>query len=174
MEDFIYESKSLSNEICDEIINLFETTSINKKFIPINIDCKTESIWYATKNILIEELSKHLQDYCSGFFCRKKTIHTIYIEKHSNDKKINFFKNENWKIDFHIENKQKKISIINFVWFLNDVEEGGQIKIFEYKNIKPEKGKLVFFPTEWFFPYRDIQPISNDKYIITGSIYIDF
>ena len=170
MEDFIYESKSLTNEICDEIINIFETTSIDKTYIPINIDCKTESIWYATKNILIEELSKHLQDYCYGFFSTKKTIQTIYIEKHSIDKKIN----DNWKNNFHIKKKQKKISVIRFIWFLNDVYEGGETTLFEYKNIKPEKGKLVFFPNDWFFPYRNIQPISNDKYIITGYIYIDY
>jgi hypothetical protein len=39
--------------------------------------------------------------------------------------------------------------------------------------VKPEAGKLLFFPATWTYPHRGMMPISNDKYIITGWIYLN-
>jgi hypothetical protein len=58
------------------------------------------------------------------------------------------------------------------MWYLNDVNEGGETLFFEKYSIKPQKGKIVIFPAEWFFQHKGKIPISNDKYIITGWIYI--
>jgi hypothetical protein len=41
------------------------------------------------------------------------------------------------------------------------------------KKIKPEPGKIVFFPTTWTYAHRG-QPIEKgNKYIVTGFIYTD-
>ena len=63
--------------------------------------------------------------------------------------------------------------LVNYLWYLNDVEEGGETEFFGNYKIKPEKGKLVFFPSEWFFPHTGKIPISNDKYVIAGWMYVD-
>jgi len=58
-----------------------------------------------------------------------------------------------------------------YMFYLNDVEEGGETE-FLYLNtkIKPVKGTLVFFPTNFPFVHRGNIPISDDKYIMTGWI----
>jgi len=59
------------------------------------------------------------------------------------------------------------------LWYLNDVECGGETEFFGNYTIKPEAGKLVFFPSEWFFPHSGKKPVSNNKYVIAGWLYID-
>jgi len=60
--------------------------------------------------------------------------------------------------------------IITFIWYLNNVEEGGET-LFEDFKIKPMEGSLLFFPATWTYPHSGAMPTSNDKYIITGWIY---
>ena len=58
--------------------------------------------------------------------------------------------------------------IITFIWFLNTVEEGGEIEMYTGEKIKPECGKLIFFPANWTYTYNSTMPISGDKYFISG------
>jgi hypothetical protein len=74
--------------------------------------------------------------------------------------------------DFLTEWKTKKFRVITFLWYLNDVEKGGETEFWGTHRIKPEAGKLLFFPATWTYPHRGMMPISNDKYIITGWIYL--
>ena len=74
--------------------------------------------------------------------------------------------------DFSILNDLKIHRVITYLWYLNNVDEGGTTEFLGGKlHIKPEKGKLVLFPASWCFPHRGNVPISNDKYIITGWFY---
>ena len=58
---------------------------------------------------------------------------------------------------------------ISFLWYLNDVEEGGQT-LFHGKEVKPKKGRLVIFPPLWLFPHMGTEPISNTKYIMSSYL----
>jgi hypothetical protein len=60
--------------------------------------------------------------------------------------------------------------VISFIWYLNDIDVGGDTVFFYDKNIRPKKGKLVLFPSTWTFPHTGTVPISDDKYIIVGWI----
>ena len=66
-----------------------------------------------------------------------------------------------------------KYRVITYIWYLNDVEEGGETEFFGEYCVKPEKGKLVLFPASWTFPHCGKIPISHDKYIVTGWLYIE-
>jgi hypothetical protein len=57
------------------------------------------------------------------------------------------------------------------MWYLNDVEEGGETEFFGNYKIKPETGKFVLFPATWTYPHAALVPRSGDKYIITGWFY---
>lgn len=56
--------------------------------------------------------------------------------------------------------------------YLNDVEEGGHTT-FPHLNIsiKPQKGKLVMFPSNWMFPHIGEKPISGEKYLLSTYLH---
>jgi len=56
-----------------------------------------------------------------------------------------------------------------FIWYLNDVTDGGETYFLDGK-VKPTAGKLLLFPATWTYMHKGAVPISNDKYIITGWV----
>ena len=54
--------------------------------------------------------------------------------------------------------------------YLNDVEDGGETEFIFGTKIKPEKGKLMYFPCQFPFVHRGNMPKSDDKYILTGWV----
>jgi hypothetical protein len=76
--------------------------------------------------------------------------------------------------DFQIENNSDKYKyrVITFLWYLNTVDEGGETEFWDSYKIKPLSGKLLLFPANWCFQHRGIMPISDNKYIITGWLYL--
>ena len=59
---------------------------------------------------------------------------------------------------------------VTFIFYLNDVEEGGETTFPEFK-VKPKKGSVLFFPATWNYVHSANIPKSNDKYIITGWMW---
>lgn len=58
-----------------------------------------------------------------------------------------------------------------FMFYLNDVEEGGETEFF-YQNvvIKPKQGTMVIAPAGFTHTHRGNVPVSNDKYILTSWV----
>lgn len=73
--------------------------------------------------------------------------------------------------DFGFENDKHRV--LTFLFYLNDVEEGGETEFYDGTKIKPEKGKLLIFPSCWTYVHRGNMPVSSDKYILTGWLYSD-
>lgn len=61
---------------------------------------------------------------------------------------------------------------VNLVWFLNDVEQGGEY-FFPHPNIRirPIKSRLVVFPSTWIYPYSIGAPVSNPSYTISTFLH---
>lgn len=61
--------------------------------------------------------------------------------------------------------------ILLFMFYLNDVEEGGCTD-FHYQNrsIQPKAGTMVIAPAYFTHTHRGAVPISNDKYILTSWV----
>ncbi|HEX6832318.1 MAG TPA: 2OG-Fe(II) oxygenase [Rudaea sp.] len=60
-----------------------------------------------------------------------------------------------------------------FLWYLNDVAEGGETEFVDIGiKVAPRAGRLLMFPPYWMFQHAGRPPISNDKYII--STYLMF
>ena len=56
-----------------------------------------------------------------------------------------------------------------FLWYLNDVEEGGETSFLDIGvDMRPKTGRLVMFPPYWMFQHAARPPISNDKYILSS------
>jgi hypothetical protein len=157
----------------------------------ININEEKENssyVWTNIERILYQELTDKIIKYTEylnhrffGSFTDPdnypyKFLHKQYlsdsgflIQKYT--KKIGKYIYHN---DFKIEPQQDRYRVITFLWYLNDIEEGGTTEFLggEFE-IKPEKGKLILFPACWTFPHTGNVPISHDKYIITGWFSVE-
>ena len=59
--------------------------------------------------------------------------------------------------------------VLAFIFYLNDVEEGGETEFLYYpKRVKPQTGRLLVFPCGFPHTHRGNPPLSGDKYILTG------
>lgn len=74
--------------------------------------------------------------------------------------------------DFDLNNG--RFRTLTYIWYLNDVDEGGETLFYTGDKIKPEMGKLLIFPALWTYPHSGLMPLSNHKYILTGWIYSSF
>jgi hypothetical protein len=55
-----------------------------------------------------------------------------------------------------------------FLWYLNDVAEGGGTEFPELGiRVQAKAGRLVIFPPYWMFQHAGLPPVSNDKYILS-------
>lgn len=202
LEDYFYINKnSLSKEVCCDIIHYFESETHGKyegvtggglqKEIKDTLDFqipakneKNKPHWNKIRNLLERELNINIKKYVKSI----NDAMTIDEENSQNKYKVfdKFVSFETMQMqrytkmkgryiyhqDFRSEWEAKKYRVITFLWYLNDVDEGGETEFWAKHRVKPEAGKLLFFPATWTYPHRGMMPISNDKYIITGWIYI--
>jgi hypothetical protein len=189
--DFIYiEKKSIDNDDCNKIIKLFEEeaykyngvtsigynpeTKLTKDFF-IKWDVSPDSKWYEINKLLMHKMEKHIKSYVSkmNYIFHFNILNTdtlcdngFLIQKYDKNKGIFSYHN-----DFSIDSQNNMHRLLTFIWYLNDVEEGGETEFCYDYRIKPEAGKFVFFPASWCYPHAGRMPISNDKYIITGWLH---
>jgi len=194
-DQYIYVDKeNISKEKCEMIINKFINDERKYKGITIGI---TENIketndlqitgledWKEIDDYLYNNLNKALKQYSNRFIKNKSGE----IIKNSKDQiitmelfirntmdfgyQIQWYKANTGYYDWHTDFIDKVIllnqnRILAFIWYLNDVEVGGETEFLNGK-IKPEAGKLLLFPATWTYLHRGKMPISNDKYIVTG------
>lgn len=175
---------TLSNEFCKNVIDMFEIDENKYKGITkggqddkikkttdlkINNDIAIYEPWYKTKMaleiILKSEFKKYMEINKIIFPYNNFSYQVFLIQKYNKNDGKYIYHN-----DFDYEDKLI-YRVATFIWYLNTIDEGGETEFFGDYKIKPECGKMVFFPAEWFFPHSGLMPISHDKYIITGWLY---
>lgn len=61
--------------------------------------------------------------------------------------------------------------ILTFILYLNDVQDGGETEFLYYpKRISPKKNRLILWPAGFTHTHRGNQPLSGEKYVLTGWI----
>jgi hypothetical protein len=194
--DYIYQNNnSLCSELCKEIIEIFENDKnkhdgltiggINKKVkdtMDLNI-YKTDNKWSEVCNFLETELTYNLKIYSENINKKYKNVDGFDKSYEVLNKNIEitpfmvqrYIKNEGKYIyhnDFNIDYKKKSYRVLTYLFYLNDIDEGGETEFFGGDiKIIPKAGKLIIFPASWTFPHCGKMPISSNKYIITGWIY---
>ena len=186
--EYIYEAHDmLPKTFCRELIEKFESDSRKKEGITSGgtvrkikkrTDLPIESItgWGVETNRLKEVFNTAFIDYqnylklnvfgeekahiVDNLFNNPYTIRTSF--QMGRYDVGGYFK---WHIDYEpFENR-----MCNFIFYLNDHE--ACTEILNGKKIKPEAGKISFFPTTWTYAHRG-QPIEKgNKYVITGVIF---
>jgi hypothetical protein len=199
LENYFYINKnSISKELCNDIIHMFEEDSNRyegvtaggiqknvKDTLDLQIPKNANSKWSKTREFLEKELEKNIKNYVKNIndaietceesssnkykvFNNFVTFDTIQMQRYTKQKGRYVYHQ-----DFSADWTNKKYRVITFLWYLNDVYEGGETEFWTTYKVKPEAGKLLFFPATWTYPHRGMMPISNDKYIITGWIYLN-
>jgi len=183
--NFIYIVKnSLDENVCNEIIKLFEASDKTYKGVTqggLNENIKNsqdlhmdndKNVFKDIDKILYDELNKHLYKYmdianqnCYTILASKYEDSGFQIKKYT--KNIGFYKYHN---DESIDHSQDKYRVLTYIWYLNNIEIGGETEFGGNFKITPEAGKLVIFPCSWTFPHCGLMPIDNDKYIVSGWI----
>jgi|TARA_B110000240_G_scaffold127504_1_gene141801 hypothetical protein len=187
--EYIHEERNvLPKTFCRELIEKFESDSrrgpgklksgvidhMLKKYTDLSIELITG--WGVETNRLKEvfntAFTKYLNNLKLNIFGEEKAsiVDQIFInpytirsgfqmKRHGVDE---LFK---WHIDYApFENR-----MCNFIFYLNDHE--ACTEFLNGKKIKPEPGKIAFFPTTWTYAHRG-QPIEKgNKYVITGVIF---
>ena len=169
---------SLSREYCDNLIEFCENI-YNENNEIITLKMYDNNNWKKYIKEIKSEIKKNVINYI-----KEIDINNIFLSE-KNISNLNFelpilkkYRKDIGKLCYKKKNiydiGKKKISFLTFIWFLNDNEDkdGGEIEFFGYYKIKPEKGKLIIFPSEIFFPYS-IKLSSKDNYILTTELYID-
>jgi len=187
MELMYVNENSLSKELCDEMIQLFETSSdryigTTASGVNANIKDTTDLVitdnpeWSKISDTLSRELNNNIQEYVTKYnqmFDNYTIFHqcelqipSMQMQKYN--KKVGNYVYHN---DFDYNVKHSLVRQLTFLWYINDVDEGGETEFWSKYNIKPKAGKLVLFPAHWTYPHSAKKPISNDKYVITGWIW---
>jgi Rps23 Pro-64 3,4-dihydroxylase Tpa1-like proline 4-hydroxylase len=174
----------LDNNFCDELIVFFYKSDKLKPGVTFsgfqkdvknttdfhfNSENNNEFIKYADE-ILFKTTNKYIQEYLNE-------ISVLDDNREFNDKgyQMQCYKKNNgyykYHHDQHINILESEYRVLTYLYYLNDVEEGGETEFCGKIKISPKKGKLVIFPASILFPHCGLMPISNDKYIITGWLY---
>ena len=72
---------------------------------------------------------------------------------------------------FHTEGEYSEFynRIFAVMFYLNDVDEGGETEFLYYpKRVKAKAGRFILWPAGYTHTHRGNPPISNTKYIVTG------
>lgn len=191
-QQFIYTMlNSIPDETCHEIIEMFENEETNpgvtysglNKLVKDTDDfiIPKNSKWNNIRQMLENELENHVKKYFKKITINIFTKNDYEFMNNTNSYISvlmiqRYIKNQGKYIyhnDFSLNN-DKSYRIITYLWYLNDVEEGGETEFWDGElKIKPEKGKLLLFPATWTFPHSGKMPISSNKYIITGWLYVN-
>jgi hypothetical protein len=141
--------------------------------------------WSNIDNFLRKELDRNIKKYVSSL----KNNFNI-TEENSNEKfnivSTDLLITQEFMIQRYIKNKgrytyhndeaidwdNKSFRLLTYIFYLNTVEEGGETEFWGTYKIKPEAGKIVLFPSSWLYPHRGMIPISSNKYIITGWLWV--
>jgi hypothetical protein len=178
---YYIDKNALSKETCQGIIDLFESLPQHKGITGggLNMDIKRTfeikiqgNVWKEYDTILCESLYRAVDDYsiqlinkCNNASLTNKTLTDSGYQIQKYIKYDGFYK---WHSDEKINNENSSRTI-TFLWYLNDIEEGGETYFYNGK-VKPEAGKLILFPATWTYNHKGNMPKSHDKYIITGWI----
>jgi prolyl 4-hydroxylase len=169
----------LDRETCDKLIHSFgnleefhEIIENNRKpnFTQLNLTqlSKTNEELNSLHQLLIRKTFEYKKDYYKFVdercFPGEHAFEQFRVKRYIN--------NGNDAFDCHVDvmDYASARRFLAFMWYLNDVDIGGET-VFEDLEIKPQAGKLLVFPPLWMFPHIGKPPVSNNKYILSTYLH---
>ena len=180
LNDFIHvHDDVLDSSICNSLIEIFESHSDKQQRVEqdkrpnftqfnltenSNLSDKVNQVHKFLISKVFEYKKKYYEFVDSRCFPSEHAFEQFRIKRYVND--------GNDMFDTHVDVTDHESSrrFLSFMWYLNDVNEGGET-IFDDLVIKPKTGRMIVFPPLWMFPHIGKPPISNSKYILSTYLH---
>ena len=180
LNDFIhiYEN-ALESNICDLLISLFDQTSDkHERFDNEGKPNFTQFNLTENKEISSEVNQIHNHVIKNVFTYRDRYYEFVDTRVFPKDHAFEQFRIKKYnpggedRFDTHVDvlDYSSARRFLSFMWYLNDVETGGET-VFKDLIIQPKKGALLIFPPLWLFPHKGNSPISESKYIMSTYLH---
>ena len=174
----VYIEDHMPKNICNDVVNLFEsadTADIERRTTPNNIP-RLSQLNFTKKSYLNEELFKVVCNYLlSAVDHYKHNIKSFYAFaprnlyfEHFRIKR--YISEDEDQFDTHVDvtNVLDECRYLSFMWYLNDVIDGGETEFTELDfKIQPKAGALIMFPPIWMFPHKGHLLNSGKKYLLS-------
>ena len=173
---------ALDPGLCARIIELFEADPENQftrgrdgTWIEYLITRNPNQAWREIERALVDNMLRHLADYARMPEARMLALKAPRAFEHLKLKRYRAGGGREDRFPAHVDAFDHKTSVrvLAFLWYLNDVEEGGEtvFPLLE-TSIPPRAGRLVVMPPMWMYEHSGEPPRSGDKFILTS--YLNF
>lgn len=187
----IYE-EALPANLCDKIIKLYAKnkhlhfegrtlaglSSDTKKTTDMSITMGDDSELKAIDGLLKNNLGHYMEKYITKILGTYDNRYLTQGEMNDIGYQVQKYNKNGGLYETHTDDSSQILfneihsRVVTFIWYLNDVTEGGETVFIKKCKIKPKKGNLLIFPSLWTYPHCGMVPESNDKYIVTGWMYM--
>uniref|UniRef100_A0A6C0LAG7 Fe2OG dioxygenase domain-containing protein n=1 Tax=viral metagenome TaxID=1070528 RepID=A0A6C0LAG7_9ZZZZ len=193
IDNFIYlEDNNLPDVTCNDIIDMFiksdkktpgttasgvlsEVKNTNDLYISDLVEFKEiDKILYNKLHVAIKNYLGKIKNYLNSVKISEKITYFETVTDFGYQIQ-EYIKNEGkyiWhsdSLDLDGIKKNNQYRMLAFIWYLNDVDEGGETE-FIHGKVTPKRGSLLIFPCSWTYMHKGNIPVSNNKYIITGWV----
>jgi hypothetical protein len=182
LSDFIYiKHGELSKDFCNNCIEKFK--SDDRKHDGMTADGVDHDVkistdlniafcddWKNEQVVFFESLLRTLDDYQNIY---GDLFNSLLLPMKNSGYQIQETKPGgfyDWHDDFSVQDDYFRV--LTYIWYLNDINDGGYTEFIDGTKIKPEAGKLVLFPSTWTYLHRGVSPLSETKYISTGWVFL--
>jgi len=173
---------ALDHATCAEIIRLFEEDPERQfqrgrqnTWVEYLITRNPRPEWRDIERRLVDNMLEHLRAYASLPAADMLARKAPRAFEHLKIKKYEAGQAEPHHFPLHVDAFDHKTSVrmLAFVWYLNDVEEGGETAFPVLgQAIQPRAGRLIMMPPMWMYAHCGEPPVSGSKYIVTS--YLNF
>ena len=180
--DFIYvERDALPKSFCNNVIEKFEQDDRKRQGQVgggVQLDIKRSSDlsiselddWKSYDQAFFKSLNIGLKKYIR--FLPEEYIKHKALSELGNDTGYQIQRTQ--PNDYYIwHHDQTTTRLVTFIWYLNDIKDGGYTEFIDGTRIQPEAGKLIIFPATWDFLHRGVSPKTEIKYLCTGWVHAD-
>ena len=163
----------LPDNICEYLIDLFETNKQHQHFInhdncpcftQVNINQISTDVVRSLIPIIKNVYNRYQKDTNNYYSPPLRELEEFRIKKYDTSGDQRF--------DEHVDVTDYDTSLraVAFLFYLND-NDGNTIFPRHGLNIKPVSGKVIIFPPTWEYPHSGLPPKSNSKYIMSTYIH---
>ena len=189
MNDFIMEiSGAATPEFCEMLIEKYENDprkepaqigpegSVDKTIrSSVNLEMNYHSDWRPIVDELRAMIYTRLQTYLDEIHTplTKSMFVGGYDSSYSLLKYVPGTIGYSWHNDFLFDDFSDRggCRTVTWLFYINDNYKGGETEFKFGRKIKPEQGKLVFFPSTWCMVHRGRPVKEGEKYLGVGWLY---